>query len=433
MASARQHRIRTFGTLRAAATGLALAAVFGTTIVANLSAQAPVYTVIHNFSGSQQDGAGPFAGLTINAAGTLYGTTWGGGLGYGTVFRLTQKSPNWIFGLLYSFAGGNDGEQPEARVVLGRDGALYGTTVAGGNAGCNGSGCGMVFNLKPLPTPCKTALCPWTETVLYRFSGGGDGGDSNSEVTFDQGGNIYGTTVLGGPDCFFRGCGVVYKLTPSGNGHWTEGVLYSFSLGNDGAYPVGEVIFDNAGNLYGTTSGYSDGTFAPYGTVYELMPMGGGWMEKTLYTFQGGNDGGAPYAGLIFDDSGNLYGATTSYGAGGGGTVFKLTPAAGTWTLETLYSFSGGSNGGPDRSLVMDRARNLYGTTHFDGKYGYGAVFELSPSNGGWTYKSLHDFTGGSDGGVPISSVVHDTSGNLYGTTFGGGAYGDGVVWEITP
>ena len=395
--------------------------------------QAQTFTVLHNFTG-QTDGAGPFAGLTMDAAGSLYGTTWGGALGYGTVFKLASKNSGWIFAPLYSFTGGSDGAQPQARVILGHDGALYGTASSGGaGMGCNGDGCGVVFKLQPPATACKIALCPWTENVLYSFTGGSDGGDPYSEVIFDQAGNLYGTTVLGGPDCYFRGCGVVYELTRSDGGGWTEGVLYSFSLGNDGAYPVASVVFDNAGNLYGTTSGDMNGIYAPYGTVYELMPSGMAWAEKTIYTFQGANDGGIPLAGLIVDQLGNLYGATSSYGENGGGTVFTLTPSGGIWTFESVYGLEGGGNGGPARSLTMDAAGNLYGTAHFDGAYGYGSVFKFTKSGNSWAYTSLHDFTGGSDGGVPVSSVVLDKKGNIYGTTFGGGANGAGVVFEIAP
>lgn len=410
----------------------ALAFMAAALTIGAIGAQAQTYTVIHDFAGGQ-DGSSPYAGLTMDGAGNLYGTTWGGGLGYGTVFKLALENSGWVLNLLYSFTGGNDGAQPEARVIFGPNGTLYGTTTAGADMGCNGNGCGLVFNLKPSPTACKTALCSWTETVLYRFTGGDDGGGPYSEVTFDQAGNIYGTTILGGPGCYFRGCGVVYRLTPSDDGGWTEHVLHSFSLGNDGAYPIAGLVFDNAGNLYGTTSGDTSGIYAPYGTVYELLPSGSDWTEKTLYTFQGAPDGGVPLAGLVVDQLGNLYGATSSYGEDGGGTVFRLTQLGGIWGLDNIYDFSGSDNGGPARSLVMDTVGNLYGTTHFDGKYGYGSVFKLTKSGNSWTYTSLYDFKGGTDGGVPIGSAVLDHDGNLYGTTFGGGAYGGGVVWEITP
>ena len=235
------------------------------------------------------------------------------------------------------------------------------------------------------------------------------------------------------------GWGTVFKLTPS-NGGWAESVLYSFTGGSDGASPYSDVILDQAGNLYGTTwqggvSGCAFGTGC--GTVYQLTPSGSGWKENTLYSFQSATDGGNPPAGLIFDPSGNLYGATWTDGPGGGGTVFELSPADGSWTFTSLYALNG--TGGPAGSLVMDGAGSLYGTTDSDGAHGVGSVFKLTPSNGGWIYTSLYDFTGGSDGYFPLCRVVFDTSGNLYGTTYAGGnnndcgGYGCGVVWEITP
>jgi uncharacterized repeat protein (TIGR03803 family) len=165
---------------------------------------------------------------------------------------------------------------------------------------------------------------------------------------------------------------------------------------------------------------------------------GFGWTGSTLYSFQNGSDGGHVGAGLIFDPSGNLYGATINGGTGGGGTVFELTPSNGGWTLKTLYSFTGDFNCGPEGTLVMDGTGNLYGTTFCDGANKAGNVFELIPSGGNWTYSSLHDFTGGVDGGHPYSNVVFDSAGNLYGTTSAGGTGsacngGCGVVWEITP
>jgi len=193
------------------------------------------------------------------------------------------------------------------------------------------------------------------------------------------------------------------------------------------------VVFDNAGNLYGTTYGYSNGNEAPYGTVYELTPSGSGWMKKILYTFQGANDGGTVPAGLVADQSGNLYGATISYGTGGGGTAFRLTQSGGVWTFQILYSFVGTLNGGPQESLAMNTAGNLYGTAIYDGAHGSGSIFRLTHSGSSWSYSSLHDFTAGSDGGNPISGVVFDRDGNLYGTAYLGGVSGRGVVWQVTP
>src|SRR5208337_3323994 len=326
---------------RSTIAALGLAVVLAVTVVLIHSAQAQTLTVLHNFTGGQ-DGAYPFAGVTMDGAGNLYGSAAGGGYagsncaanaGCGTVFKLTHKGSGWVFSPLYSFEGGNDGNYPEARVIIGANGSLYGPTFEGGGGGCTyfgGVGCGTVFMLAPYPTACKTALCPWEETVLYRFPGGSNGGSdgdrpSYGDLIFDGSGNLYGTTIVGGllADCNSGGCGVVYQLTPV-NGGWAEDVLYPFTGGPDRAYPYAGVIFDQAGNLYGTT--YYGGTPGCYegngcGTVFQLAPSGSGWTEKVLYTFQNGSDGASPVGGLIFDQSGNLYGTTALGGSGKGGTV----------------------------------------------------------------------------------------------------------------
>lgn len=273
--------------------------------------------------------------------------------------------------------------------------------------------------------------------MLYSFTGPPDGAAPGyGDLIFDHAGNIYGTTEGGGSGCGGgHGCGTVYELTPSGGG-WTEKILYNFSgIDGDGATPVSGVIFDDVGNLYGTTSG-AGGTGAA-GTVYELSPSGGGWTETVLYSFHG-SDGAQPFAGLTLDSSGNLYGATTDGGSGGGGTVFELIPSGGNWTLKTLYSFTGNDYCGPVNTLVMDKAGALYGTTTCDGAYGYGSAFKLTPSaEGEWTRTDLHDFCAGGypcpDGATTIGSVVFDNNGNLYGTAADGGTQGVGVVWKITP
>lgn len=399
--------------------------MFALTAVLIQPAQAQTFTVLHNFTGGQ-DGASPAAGLTMDRAGNLYGTTGGNGVyDNGTVFKLKHTGSGWLFTPLYSFAGGDDGNNPEARVVFGPNGTLYGTTVQGGGNGCGGDGCGTVFNLRPPARACTTALCPWTETVIHRFAGS-DGAGPYGDLVFDTAGNLYGTTAGGGA----YGLGAVFELTPTAGG-WTESVLYSFTGGNDGYYPYSGVVFDQSGNLYGTA--YSGGLY-DYGTVFQLMPSGSAWTENTLYAFQDESDGAHPVGGLIFDKSGNLYGTAVFGGSGGVGTVFALAPSNGNWAFTVLYALSGPLNGhGSDASLTMDAASNLYGTTAADGEYQYGSVFKLTPSGGSWTYTDLHNFTGQSDGGFPIGGVVLDASGDLYGTTEAGGAYNHGVVWEITP
>ena len=203
--------------------------------------------------------------------------------------------------------------------------------------------------------------------------------------------------------------------------------------GDGGDSPTSSVIFDPEGNLYGTTprGGPPGGPVGGYGVVYQLTPSGSGWTQNILYLFQNGSDGAYAEGGVIRDQAGNLYGTTLEGGAGGGGTVWELSPSGGGWTLTTLYSFTGTI--GSFASLTMDAAGSLYGTTKQDGALGYGNVFRLTNSGGNWTYTSLHDFTGGSDGGQPYGQVTLDTDGNIYGTAATGGASGNGVVFEIAP
>jgi len=409
--------------LQVAIDALALVLVF--TAINASTAQAQTYQVLYNFTGGQ-DGAYPEAGLTMDRGGNLYGTAYqGGGTNRGTVFKLARKGSGWVFSPLYSFTGREDGGAPIARVVFGPDGSLYGTTEFGGR-NC-GVGCGTVFNLKPPATVCKSALCSWTEIVIYAFSGSNDGANPGyGDLTFDQAGHIYGTTYFGGNDAQ----GVVYELAPS-NGSWTESATYPFTGANDGGNPYSSVIFDEAGNLYGTA--YAGGAHG-YGTVFQLTPSGSGWTENTLGAFQSASDGGKPFGGVVFDNAGNLYGATSSGGTGSGGTAYELMPSNGSWTFSVVYGFTGSAYlPGPYGSLAMDARGNLYGTTNKDGTHGAGSVFKLTPSSGGWTETDLYDFANGSEGAIPYGSVLIDANGNLYGTASQGGANGYGVVWEITP
>jgi uncharacterized repeat protein (TIGR03803 family) len=420
--------------------------------ITSVSTDAQTYTVLHNFTGAS-DGGNPYAGLTIDQAGNLYGTTLYGGYDCGaygtcgTTFRLKHAGSGWVFNPLYNFQGGNDGANPFARVIIGPNGGLYGTTWdGGGSMACNPPGCGTVFNLRPAAHASPNVFAGWTEAVLYPFTYPATDGafPGPADLVFDQAGNLYGTTVYGGLYEITCGggstCGTVYRLMPSSGGGWTHSILYSFTGGNDGNFPYSGVIFDKAGNLYGTaTAGGAYGALSGgYGTVYQLTPSGSGWDENTLYIFQGGGDGSGPKGGLIFDQSGNLYGATTTGGSGGGGTVFMLTPSNGSnWTFSVIYSFTGSAYCGSSGSLSMDGAGNLYGTTVCDGANKFGSVFKLTPTSGGWTYTSLHDFSR-AEGAGPHGSLVFDTSGNLYGTTQWGGTGGAcnggcGVVFEITP
>jgi uncharacterized repeat protein (TIGR03803 family) len=430
MDRARLDRTRIFRrSLRSAAVALALAVVLVLTLDKAPAAQAQTYTVINNFTGGA-DGGVPLAGLTMDQAGNFYGTTIAGGSqncfrGCGVVFKLTHRSGGWVFSPLYNFLGGNDGQGPLARVVFGPDGSLYGTTQYGGGPECAGGGCGTVFSLRPP----AAAISLWTETVLHSFSDGsdGDGTQPFAAVAFDTAGNMYGTTSSGGSGYY----GSIYKLTRTG-GRWTESIIHSFT-GTDGFDPEAEVTLDASGNLFGTTE---LGGANNAGTVFELTPSGSGWTGSVLISFPGSSDGQQPYAGVLFDQSGNLYGATAFASFGVSPIVFQLAPAGGGWTINTLYTFTGpagSSNAGPLKTLTMDSAGNLYGTTYAYGAYGLGNIFRLTRSGSNWIYTDLHDFSGGSDGCCPQSEVTLDASGNLYGTAEGGGTHRQGVVWEITP
>ena len=379
--------------------------------VGSRAAQAQTFTVLHNFTGGA-DGGLPMAGVTMDAAGNLYGTTFyggAGGAGLGTVFELKRSGPNWILAPLHTFVGGADGAHPYGRVAIAHDGTLYGTTTEGGSGGS-----GTIYRLQPSAAVPKSALAPWNETVLHRFTGS-DGAGPQGDLTLDQSGNIYGTTQEGGS----AGGGVIYELAFS-TGNWTENILYS---AQGYRTPSGGVVFDGSGNLYGV---FEEGGSLGDGAVYELSPTTrSGWTEQILYGPSG--EEWNPMGGLIIDPSGNLYGTVPGFGGG----VFELTHSTG-WIFNELYDF-GGSGEGPVDKLVMDSAGNLYGTTCQDGNYGSGGVFELVLSNGTWNARWLHSFTGGNDGSCPMSNLVFDANSNLYGTTSFGGTYGGGVVFEITP
>jgi uncharacterized repeat protein (TIGR03803 family) len=288
----------------------------------------------------------------------------------------------------------------------------------------------------------------WTETILYRFSGGSDGIYPNGSLVFDAAGDLFGTTNQGGA----YGYGTVFELSPQHGGGWTEKVLYSFGYGPDGQNPAAGLVMDRAGNLYGTTAlggiYYNCYQGVSCGTVFELSPQpGGNWTETVLHSFGNGTDGQYPLAGLIVDSSGNLFGTTESGGPYNNcpygfspscGTVFELSPTpGGGWTEAVIHSFGNGTDGQvPEAGLTFDTAGNLYGTTQYGGTYLYGGtVFELSPNDaGGWTEAVLHSFGNAPDGMFPYyGGVVLDAAGNVYGTTASGGDYYTGIVFKISP
>ena len=313
-------------------------------------------TVLYSFTGGE-DGFGP-SGLIRDTAGNLYGTTRQDSVsGNGTVFRLDKTGEESV---LYRFTGSIDGGIPEAGLIRDPAGNFYGTAVQGGAmTDCEHAGCGVVFKLD---TADK-------ETVLYAFTGGADGKNPEAGLTRDAAGNLYGTTDGGGNlSCNAPyGCGVVFKVDPTGK----ETVLYSFSGGTDGGNPTSGVIRDGSGNLYGTIL---LGSIHQAGAVFKVTAKG---KETVLYNFTGGADGGYPYGGLVRDGAGNLYGTANTFGAYGFGTVFKLDVHG---NLTVLHAFTGGADGGyPYAGLVRDAAGDLYGTAYYGGSAGVGTVFEITP------------------------------------------------------
>jgi uncharacterized repeat protein (TIGR03803 family) len=378
--------------------------LYGTTVGGGTAGSGVVFkldttgreSVLHSFTG-YPDGAGPTAGAVLDSVGNLYGTTSEGGLaGAGVVYKVDTSGHETV---LHSFTGGADGREPYAGVILDSAGNLYGTTVGGGVGSA-----GVVYKLD------SAGVC----TTLYSFSNFPDGANPYGGVIQDASGNLYGTTHGGGT----ADSGTVYELDTSGH----ETVLYSFrSLsGADGYYPNAGLSRDSAGNLYGTA--LAGGT-AGAGAVYKLDPAG---QETVLYNFPGGSGGASPYAGVILASAGTLYGTTPTGGTGNVGQIFKLD-AAGHETVA--YSFAGYTDGAePYAGVIGDSAGNLYGTTSGGGASAAGTVYKVDTAG---HETVLYSFTGGTDGSSPVAGVIRDSAGNLYGTTIGGGAAGWGVVYTV--
>jgi len=305
--------------------------------------------------------------------------------------------------ILYSFTGALDGNDPDSRLVMDADGNLYGTTFDGGDFNA-----GTVFKLRP----------NGVQSVLYSFTGGKDGGFPTGDLILDfDNGGLVGTTEAGGD----HGVGTVFTVDRNGGG---ETVDYSFTGGSDGANPVGGLIEDGSANLYGTTKNGGDASF---GTVFELVPFGGGF--KLLHTFIG-SDGANPESSLVMDADGNLYGTTLEGGALNQGTVFKITPHG---KEKVLHSFDGTNDGRfPTSGVAIDFDGNLYGTTPGGGQNIAGTLYRMSKSG---KIKVLHAFSGGDDGGNPVGTLLLGGDGEIYGVTFSGGAgdASDGTVFKLSP
>ncbi len=388
--------------------------------------------IIHDFT-PQEGGQYGEEGVTIDSAGNLYGTNPGGGdHSAGLAYKLSHPA-DWVLDPLFSFSGGSSGGPPFG-AIKGPNGTLYGGAEGGiQNCGSDGSQyCGLVFNLTPQPTVCRTVLCSWTENVPYRFSSESDGSGVVNVSASDHEGNLYGTTSTGG----VYGAGTVFELMPSGGG-WTKTTLYSFTGGNDGGTPS-QVLVGNDGNLYGVA-----GPMYSNGVVFQLAPSGGQWTESVLYAFSGEQ---APPSSLVQDSAGNLYGVVPSWEYG---PIFTLQKTGSGWTYSEVMPRHQQGCTGPITydwpvNLTIDAAGNLYGTglggtqilgsvgkrSPGDGTCFYNYIFKAS-YNGTWHYQDL-DFlynTYFDSGG----SLAVDPSGNLYGTTSDCGAHNSGTVWQVSP
>jgi uncharacterized repeat protein (TIGR03803 family) len=379
------------------------------------TAQAQTLTVLHTFSGP--DGLYPYSGVTLDRAGNLYGTTYGGGQsGNGTVYELKRHGSAYTHDQLHEFTGGSDGDQPYGGVAFAPSEILYGTS----NGGAEDAG--TVFSLQPPLSFCRSVMCPWIHNVLYDLGNGGNDQAYFGEPAFDAAGNIYATSTFGGISEY----GTVYEVSRSGRS-WIGTDIYLFQQ-DDAQYPAHDVILDSSGNVYGTTGGGGEHS---EGAIFQLQRSGSGWVEHIIASF-GAPDTCAGYtlSGIIMDQAGNIYGGTT--GDGATACLFELSPSGNGWRFTVLYTLIISNNvEGPVGNLVIDGHGNLYGTTKSLGAFGLGNIFKLAPSGGGWTYTDLYDFSNSGDGENPTGDLTMDASGNLYGTNLG--LNGHGVVWELTP
>jgi len=392
-------------------------------LLATATLRAQSYSVIANFNA--YTGQSP-AYVTWDGHGNIYGTTFYGGrsgyLGPGVVYKVSPSDSGWKLTLLYAFTDGLDGGHPNGGITIGPDGSLYGTTNYGGTHGY-----GVVYKLQPPVAQCRSALCYWTETVLYNFSGQDDGAGPQGNLVFDGDGNLYGTALAAVNGTH----GALYMLSPSPGG-WTFHLIHTFTGGMDGGEPANGVIFDRAGNLFGVAEmGGATGN----GVVYEFSRSGSGWSEAILHNFSSsGNPDGVQPGGLAIDSTGNLFGLTSLGGGSGWGTVFEVQAGSGGYTFNTIFTFTPQTGGAPGfiTTPLLDAAGNVYGTGGSGGTDGAGIIFRLSPSGGGWDFAVVHNFTG-QDGDEPGGTLASDAQGNIYGATENGGAYSFGVVWQLVP
>jgi uncharacterized repeat protein (TIGR03803 family) len=404
----------------------------------SLDAASPskVQDVVADF---QPADANPYGGLLLSTAGVLFGTSASGGStasgGFGSVFSYNGTDVQ----TLYTFQGMPDGAAPEAGLVEDAKGVLYGTTTYGG-AVCP-AGCGTVFDLVP-------DGMTYSENVLYSFKDGKDGAYPIAGLLIDKSGALYGTTFQGGASTSCNGgCGIAFKLGPSAK-KYKETVLHRFSGGQDGANPVGTMIADSAGDLYGTSKsgGSSSQCSGGCGVVYKLKPSGAKYVETIVHSFAGGSaDGANPRSGLVAGKNSVLYGTTLAGSGTNKGVVFALTPSGSSYTESVIHQFKGGTDGAQphnENGLVVDTNGNLYGTTSAGGSAeSFGTVFKLSTSNDKYKETVLYRFQGApNDGQSPWASVIFGSDEKLWGVTPNGGSgnctssiAGCGVLFRVNP
>jgi uncharacterized repeat protein (TIGR03803 family) len=344
---------------------------FGTGSVFQLtpSGNGWTHTVLYSFTG-RSDGGQPYKGVTLDAQGNLYGTAVIGGKhgacpedGCGVAYKLTNSGGTWTQTVIHFFTG-TDGYGPGAGLTFDKAGNLYGMTAVGG-----ANGLGVIYQLRPQPDGT------WRLRVIHNFTGGKDGSSGSAgRLLLDNAGNLYGVATTGGAN----GKGTAFKLTATPDGNWSFRTIYAFKGQPDAGFPYGGLVFE-AGNLYGTT--YYDGA-NNLGSVYQLAPQpGGGWRERVLYSFKGGRDGNSSISNLVFDAAGNMYGTTSEGGAGCScGTIFKLTPSNGRWTESVAYRFQGVPDAGfAYNGMVGDSTGKFYGATVHGGVDNEGAIYEFTP------------------------------------------------------
>jgi uncharacterized repeat protein (TIGR03803 family) len=382
--------------------------------------------IIFAFPADGLGGSVPTGGLISDAAGNLYGTTASGGaFGYGSVFKLSFENGTWTEDLLYSFKGWpHDGSGPESALLL-EAGSLYGTTAAGGP-----SGFGTVFRLAP------DRSGGWTETILHAFNGKDGSLPVLAPLVSDAHGNLYGVTQ---GYCYRGTCGngTVFELSPQQNASWSFKVLHSFGYSGQ---PDAGVIFDKAGNLYGTTTygGPLNCFGSGCGTVFKLTHVANKWKFATIHTFNYSN-GAYPQGNLIMDSAGNLYGATlggdNTYN---GGVAFKLSPTKTGWSETVLHAFGAPGDGSEPSSLVLGASGQLFGSVPLSTNASYatqnGYVFELSlQANGTWRESVVYAFPNTNAAPFPNSNLIWNTSRTALMGTTGPSSDPAGTVYEVTP